>query len=66
MASASTIQYSSMPSRCCQIRTDNPNEAPSDNTTVPTMTNAATTLRVTNIMISRIRLAAAMTTMIRS
>ena len=66
MASASTIQYSSMPSRCCQISTDSPNEAPSDSTTVPTITSAATTLRVTNIMISRIRLAAAMTTMIRS
>ena len=66
IASASTIQYSWMPSRCCQINTDSPNEAPSDSTTVPTITSAATTLRVTNIMISRIRLTAAITTIIRS
>ena len=66
IASASTIQYNSMPSRCCQISTESPKDAPSDSTTVPTITRAATRLRVMNIMISRIRLTAAITTIIRS
>ena len=43
----------------CQISTDSPNEAPSDSATVPTMTSAATRLRVMNIITSRIRLSAA-------
>ena len=50
----------------CQTSTDSPNDAPSDSATVPTITNAATTLRVMNIMMSRIRLSAAIATMIRS
>nr|CRL53519.1 hypothetical protein CPGR_00798 [Mycolicibacterium fortuitum subsp. fortuitum DSM 46621 = ATCC 6841 = JCM 6387] len=52
---ASTIQCSSSPMRCCQISTDRPNEAPSDSTTVPTMTAAATTLRVRISMMMKIR-----------
>ena len=59
-------QYSGMPNRYCHTRTDMPNEAPSDSATVPTMTSAATRLRVMNIIISRIRLSAAIPAMIRS
>ena len=55
-----------MPSRYCHTNTDRPNEAPNDSATVPTMTSAATMLRVMNIMISRIRLSEAMPAMIRS
>ena len=63
---ASTIQYSSMPKMYCHTRTDSPKDAPNDSTTVPTMTNAATRLRVMKIMISRIRLSAAIAAIIRS
>ena len=55
-----------MPKMYCHTNTDSPNEAPNDSATVPTMTSAATRLRVMNIMISRIRLSAAMPAMIRS
>ncbi len=55
-----------MPNRCCHTNTDRPIDAPNDNATVPTMTSAATMLRVMNIMISRIRLSDAMPAMIRS
>ena len=51
---------------CCHTSTDSPNDAPSDSATVPTMTRAATRLRVTNTMMSRIRLSAAMPAIIRS
>ena len=39
----------------CQISTDSPNDVPSDNSTVPTMTAAATTARVINSMMMKIR-----------
>ena len=65
-ANGNITQYKSMPRRCCQTNTDRPNEAPNDNATVPTMTSAATRLRVMNIMISKIRLSDAMAAMIRS
>ena len=52
---ASTIQCSGWPRMCCQISTDSPNEVPSDNATVPTMTAAATTLRVRISMMMKIR-----------
>ena len=65
-ASANTIQYRSMPSSFSHTRTDRPNEAPSDSATVPTMTRAATRLRVMNIMMSRIRLSAAIPAISRS
>ena len=51
---------------CCQISTDSPNEAPSDITTVPTMTAAATTLRVMISMMMKIRPSAAIPAIIRS
>ena len=63
---ASTIQCSSMPRRCCQISTDRPNEAPSDSTTVPTITAAATTARVMISMMMKISASAAMPAMSRS
>ena len=59
-AKGNITQYKSTPMRCCQTNTDRPNEAPNDNATVPTMTSAATRLRVMNIMISRMRLSEAM------
>ena len=65
-ASGRITQYSWMPKMYCHTSTDRPNEAPNDSATVPTMTSAATMLRVMNIMISRIRLSAAMAAMIRS
>ncbi len=58
-ASASTIQYNRIPTMSCQISTESPKDAPNDSATVPTMTNAATTLRVMNIMISKIGVSAA-------
>ena len=50
----------------CHSSTDSPNEAPSESATVPTMTSAATRLRVTNTMISRMRLSAEIAAIIRS
>ncbi|BAX90252.1 hypothetical protein MSG_00085 [Mycobacterium shigaense] len=50
----------------CQSSADGPNEAPSDSATVPTMTIAATRLRVMNSMIKKIRLNAAVAAIIRS
>src|SRR5215207_8218502 len=52
-AKSNITQYKSMPSRCCHTNTDRPNEAPNDNATVPTMTSAATRLRVMNNMIRK-------------
>ena len=51
---------------CCQSSTDSPNEAPSDNTTVPTITAAATTLRVMISMMMKIRHSAATPAISRS
>nr|CRL53988.1 hypothetical protein CPGR_01273 [Mycolicibacterium fortuitum subsp. fortuitum DSM 46621 = ATCC 6841 = JCM 6387] len=65
-AIAITIQCSSSPTRCCQISTDRPNEAPSDSTTVPTITAAATTLRVRISMMMKIRHSAAIPAIMRS
>src|SRR6185295_8675103 len=53
-AIAITMNCNSMPSRCCQSRTDSPKDAPSDSTTVPTMTPAATRLRVMSSMMMKI------------
>ena len=50
-----TIQCSSIPRMCCQISTESPNDAPSDNTTVPTITTAAIRLLVNSTMIMKIR-----------
>ncbi|PQM44776.1 hypothetical protein C1Y40_05069 [Mycobacterium talmoniae] len=52
---ASTSQCRSMPSRYCHTSTDSPNEAPSDSATVPTITAAATRLRVMMSMMMKIR-----------
>ncbi|CKT29027.1 Uncharacterised protein [Mycobacterium tuberculosis] len=65
-AIANTNQCSSIPRMCCQISTDSPNEAPSDNTTVPTMTAAATTLRVVISMMMKIRQSAEIPAIIKS
>ncbi|SHX70695.1 Uncharacterised protein [Mycobacteroides abscessus subsp. abscessus] len=43
----------------CQIRTDRPNAAPNERATVPTITSAATKLRVMINMIPKIRHSAA-------
>ncbi len=48
------------------MSTDSPNEAPSDSTTVPTMTADATTLRVMINMMMKISASAAMPAIIRS
>jgi hypothetical protein len=55
-----------MPNMYCQTSTDSPKEAPSERATVPTITSAATSLRVMSIMISKVRLSAASPTIIRS
>ena len=65
-ARARTTQYNSMPSRYCHTSTESPNEAPNDSATVPTITIAATRLRVISIMINKIRLSEAMATISRS
>ncbi len=44
-----------MPRMYCQISTDRPNDVPSDSSTVPTITAAATTLRVMISMMMKIR-----------
>ena len=49
-ASANTIQYNG-PEDVLPDEHRNPKEVPNDNATVPTMTHAATMLRVMNIMI---------------
>ncbi|CFE90798.1 Uncharacterised protein [Mycobacterium tuberculosis] len=65
-ASASTIQYNWIPRRCCHTSTDRPKEAPNDSATVPTITSAATRLRVMIIMMSKIKLSAAIPAIRRS
>ena len=65
-AKANTTQYNSMPRMYCHTSTESPNEAPSDSATVPTITIAATRLRVMIIMINRIRLSEAIATISRS
>ena len=52
---ASTIQCRGCPMMCCQMSTDRPNEVPSDSATVPTITAAAMTLRVSTSMMMKIR-----------
>src|SRR5271156_2601732 len=59
IAIASTIQCSFIPRMYCQSNTESPNEAPSESSTVPTITTAATTLRVMISMMTKIRVAAA-------
>ena len=65
-AIASTIQCSSTPRMCCQISTDSPNDAPSESSTVPTITAEATTLRVMINMMAKISASAAIPAIIRS
>ena len=55
-----------MPMMYCQISTEIPNDAPSDSTTVPTITSAATRLRVISNMIRKIRQIDAMPAISRS
>ncbi len=54
-ASGKMTQYNGMPKMYCHTTTDIPNDAASDSATVPTITSAATRLRVRNIMMSRMR-----------
>ncbi|CDO08305.1 hypothetical protein BN977_03124 [Mycolicibacterium cosmeticum] len=63
---ASTIQCRGVFSRCCHSNTEIPNDAPSDTTTVPTITAAATTARVMISMMMKIRHSEAMPAMMRS
>ena len=65
-AIAITMKCSSIPITCCQTRTDSPKDAPSDSTTVPTMTAAATRLRVMSSMMMKISDSAAMPAISRS
>ena len=65
-AIANTIQCSSIPRRCCQMSTESPNDAPSESSTVPTMTAAATTLRVMISMMENISASAAIPAISRS
>ena len=55
-----------MPRMCCQISTDSPNDVPSDSSTVPTMTAAATTARVIISMMMKIRQSEAIPAISRS
>jgi hypothetical protein len=48
------------------MSTESPNDAPTDNTTVPTMTNAATRLRVMSSMMGKFRQIEAMPAISRS
>ena len=64
--SASTIQWRWMPNRSCQINTDRPNDAAIELLAVPTITSAATTLRVSSSMIMKISVNADTTAIIRS
>ena len=50
----------------CQSSTESPNEAPSESSTVPTMTKAATTARVMISMMTKIKVAAAIPAINRS
>ncbi|CFE40571.1 Uncharacterised protein [Mycobacterium tuberculosis] len=50
----------------CQTNTESPKEAPMESTTVPTITTAATTLRVMIIMMIKIKLIAATPAISRS
>jgi len=52
---AMIIQCRCMPRMYCQISTERPNDVPSDSSTVPTITAAATTARVSNSMMMKIR-----------
>ena len=55
-----------MPNRSCQISTDMPKDAAIELAAVPTMTSAATTLRVSSSMIMKISVSADTTAIIRS
>ncbi|SKV57547.1 Uncharacterised protein [Mycobacteroides abscessus subsp. massiliense] len=60
------IQLSSRPKMCCHTSTDSPNAAPSDSSTVPTMTSEATSARVMIIITAKISVTAAIPTINRS
>ena len=64
--SAITIQWRCMPNRSCQINTDRPKDAAIELLAVPTITSAATTLRVSSSMIMKISVNADTTAIIRS
>jgi hypothetical protein len=51
---------------CCQSRTDNPKDAPSESSTVPTITRAAMTARVMSSMTVKITQREATVAIIRS
>ena len=51
---------------CCQSSTDSPNDAPSDSSTVPTITADATTARVITSMMMKISVTAAIPAISRS
>jgi hypothetical protein len=55
-----------MPNKSCQISTDSPNDAAIELLAVPTITNAATTLRVSSNMIMKISVRAEITAIINS
>ena len=65
-AIGNTIQCSGIPMMCCQISTDRPSADASETTTVPTITAAATTLRVINNMMMKIKAIEAIPAMIKS
>ncbi len=58
-ANASTIQLSSMPTIRSKMNTDRPNAAPSEITTVPTITIDATSARVMISITMKISVSAA-------
>ncbi len=63
---ARIIQCSGVPRICCQMSTDSPNDVPSDNSTVPTMTAEAITARVSNSMMMKIKQSEAIPAISRS
>nr|CRL53777.1 hypothetical protein CPGR_01057 [Mycolicibacterium fortuitum subsp. fortuitum DSM 46621 = ATCC 6841 = JCM 6387] len=66
MDSGITIHCTPSPRMSCHSSTDKPQAVPRDAATVPTITKAATTLRVMINMIEKIRIIDAMIAIIRS
>jgi hypothetical protein len=63
---ACVIQCSSVPMRYCHTSTERPNDAASDSTTVPTVTNDAISARVMISMTMKISVMAPTAAIIRS
>ncbi|SHX06838.1 Uncharacterised protein [Mycobacteroides abscessus subsp. abscessus] len=63
---AGTIHCSGKPMMCCQMSIDMPKAVPRDIATVPTMTSAAATARVSTSMMRKIKHTEAITAIIRS